>query len=306
MKTLSKAAQQKARDFLFAQVRPLEQALYHYEFEQGSKEAVLEELGKFQNPDGGFGRALEPDFRAVESSALATSVALDILRELKIPAENSLVSQAIGYLLESYDREKGVWRIIPEGTDSNPHAPWWSQERLESTFDDFRWNPKAELAGYLWDYESLVPAEFKSAVLDSAVSALENPPESIGADALLCYARLITTQNLPADIQALLQKTLQKLVPASVETDPEKWGGYCLKPLWIVNSADSPFYDTLADVVEGNLDYEIGTQRQDGSWAPNWNWAGMFPEDWQKAEREWRGNLTLRNLRSLKNFGRLE
>ena len=27
---------------------------------------------------------------------------------------------------------------------------------------------------------------------------------------------------------------------------------------------------------------------------------------WQQAEREWRGHLTLRNLRSLKSFGRLE
>ena len=47
MKTLSKTAQQKACDFIVAQARPLERALYQYEFEQRSQEAVLEELGTF-------------------------------------------------------------------------------------------------------------------------------------------------------------------------------------------------------------------------------------------------------------------
>ena len=306
MKKFSKAAKQKARDFLLTQARPLEQALYRYEFEQGDKETVLEELGEFQNPDGGFGHALEPDFRAEQSSALATSVALDILRDLDISAENPLVSRSIAYLLESYNPETGVWRIIPEGTDASPHAPWWSQERLETTFDGFRWNPKAELAGYLWTYESLVPVELKNAVLDSAVQAIEAPLESIGGDALLCYTRLIATKNLPADIQRRIRNSLQELIPVSVELDPEKWGDYCLKPLWLVNSPASPFYETLAEAVESNLDYEIESQCQDGSWTPNWNWAGTFPEAWKQAEREWRGILTLRNLRSMKNFGRLE
>ena len=306
MKTLSNAAQQKARDFILTHARPLEQALYSYEFEQGDKDTVLEVLKAFQNPDGGFGKALEPDFRAERSSALATSVALNTFRELEIPAENPLISKAIVYLLKSYDREKDVWRIIPEGTDSSPHAPWWSQERLETTFGGFCWNPKAELVGYLWDYGSLVPAGFKSAVLDSAVRALETPSQNLGADALLCYSRLLVTKSLAEEIRVQLQKILQELVPVSTETAPEKWGGYCLKPLWIVHSTDSPFYEALAEAVEANLDYEIETQSPDGSWTPNWNWAGMFPEAWQQAEREWRGNLTLRNLRSLKSFGRLE
>nr|HMN27151.1 hypothetical protein [Caldilineaceae bacterium] len=50
--------------------RPLDQERFHLFFAGGSAQAVLAELAKFQNEDGGFGHALEPDMRAAASSAL--------------------------------------------------------------------------------------------------------------------------------------------------------------------------------------------------------------------------------------------
>ncbi len=169
MKIFTKAQQQKAKEYIFTAGRQLEQALYRYYFEDGSAEGVFTALTAFQNSGGGFGRALEPDLRAPESSALATSHALEILRDLGASADHPLVKNAIGYLLKTYDREKGVWRIIPKTTDSNPHAPWWSQERLEETFDHFLANPRPELVGYLFTYESLVPENFKEPLLDEVL-----------------------------------------------------------------------------------------------------------------------------------------
>lgn len=306
MKLLTKDRQNAAKQFIFSHARPLEKALYRHYFEKGPKEDILKELKRFQNIDGGFGQAMEPDLRAPESSALATSVALDMLRELKTSAENSLLTDAIKYVLNTYDQEKGVWRIIPKTTARSPHAPWWNQEGLEETFDNFLANPRAELVGYLFTYESLVPSDLHHQILKSVLAHFESLPGRVSGDALLCYLRLYATKNLPQEAHKQLRSKLAQVLASSVETNPGQWSSYCLKPLWTISSPDSPFAEIIPDALERNLDCEIETQCEDGSWKPHWTWGGVYPDDWKIAEQEWRGILTLRTLRTLRNFGRLQ
>lgn len=52
---------EKTRMFVYRNSRPLDIARWQYHFEDGSKEAVLTALAPYQNEDGGFGHALEPD-----------------------------------------------------------------------------------------------------------------------------------------------------------------------------------------------------------------------------------------------------
>ena len=98
MKHLSRAAFERARQFLRTQARLLDRALFEHRFEQSPAESVLRELAHFQNDDGGFGHALEPDMRAPTSSALATGIGLRLLRELDCAADHSMVQRAIKYL----------------------------------------------------------------------------------------------------------------------------------------------------------------------------------------------------------------
>ena len=306
MKELTKDKQEKAKQYIFKNARPLEKAIYRYYFEEGTQEAVFNELAAFQNPDGGFGQAMEPDLRVPESSALATAVALDMLRELNAPAELEPVKHAIAYVLKTYDREKHVWRIIPETTDSSPHAPWWNQDGLEDTFGHFLSNPRPELVGFLWTYGTLVPADFREQILQTVLACLESLPDTISGDALLSYLRLYDTDNLPHEPRSRLEAKLLRVVPASIETDSAKWSSYCITPLMAITSPDSPFAQTIPEAIEKNLDYAIDTQCADGSWKPHWAWGDAYPDAWQTAEREWRGILTLRTLRTLRNFSRLQ
>lgn len=306
MKIFTKTQHQNAKEYIFRAGRPLEQALYRYYFENGAAEEVLTALASFQNTDGGFGRAMEPDLRTPESSALATSHSLELLRDLNTPADHPLVKNSIAYLLHTYDSDKGVWRIIPETTDSHPHAPWWNQEQLEETFDYFLANPRPELVGYLFTYESLVPADFKEQLLEDVLNHMEAQEGTISGDAVLCYLRLYDTENLPLEAHKRLTAKLLDIIEISVETNPEKWPNYCLKPLHAINSPDAPFADILADALQQNLDYEIEQQCADGSWSPHWTWGGMYPDAWKLAEREWRGIITLNTLRVLHNFERCE
>jgi hypothetical protein len=64
----------RARAFLRRNARPLDFARFQYHFENGSQEAVLTALAAYQNPDGGFGHALEPDAWNPNSSPMQTGL----------------------------------------------------------------------------------------------------------------------------------------------------------------------------------------------------------------------------------------
>ena len=76
--------------------RPLEQDQLRYYFGDGTVDEVLGELSKFQNDDGGFGHAMEPDILMPNSSLLCSSVAFRVLRELEVSDDSEIVHSAIG------------------------------------------------------------------------------------------------------------------------------------------------------------------------------------------------------------------
>ena len=88
MKKLTQQTFDQAKSFILNHGRTLDQRLFEYHFESGSKEAVRTALSPYQNGDGGFGQALEPDLRTPISSAVVTSQGLYILREVNEPAMN--------------------------------------------------------------------------------------------------------------------------------------------------------------------------------------------------------------------------
>ena len=133
-KSLSPKAFEEAATFLRSQARPLEVSRFNNIFNGSDVADVLIELKKFQNTDGGFGHALEPDLRAPESSALCSSIAFQIIRDHHISRGDDIVQQGIRYFADTFDQSELHWRIIPETADAAPHAPWWNQEGREAEF----------------------------------------------------------------------------------------------------------------------------------------------------------------------------
>ncbi len=307
MKVLTREAQACAKAFVEQYARPLEQWIYAYEFEQGPKDAIFEALAAFQNPDGGFGNALEPDLRLPDSSVLATTVGLQVLREFDAPADHPLVRGALRYLLHTFDPAAMAWPIIPPHTDNAPHAPWWTYgDNVAASWNGFLVNPRVEIIGYLWNYAPPgLPAWVRERLTAAAVAYLDEHTDKIQMFDLLCYNRLVKTRTLPEDTRATLIAKLTPLVGHLVVKDPAEWVNYNLMPLELVDSPDSPFAAVLGDVVAQNLDFEIAYQGDDGAWHPKWLWYGLYPDTWPTAEREWSGVITLRTLKTLRNFGRL-
>ena len=308
MKLLNIEAQERAKDFLSVHARPLERARYLYHFAGGEADGVLSELASFGNPDGGFGHALEPDLRLTDSSVLATTVALQILREIETPSDHPLVTNAMNYLLQTYDPAGQVWPIVPPNTDDAPHAPWWNYgEDVAANWNGFLGYPRAEILGYLYDHSPPgLPAWVRESLTSAAISYLDEQSGKVSMFDLLGYDRLVRTRSLPESARQGMLERLLPLAKKLVKTEPADWESYGLEPIELVDGPDSPFAGLFAESVSQNLESEIERQADDGGWHPKFTWYDdAYPDDWPAAERDHAGFMTLRTLLTLRSFGRL-
>ena len=303
---LTSEAFQRAATFLTTHARPLERALFAYEFQGTSRDDVIHALRPYANEDGGFGRALEPDVRTPSSSALATGIALEILESVGCPADHALVQNAARWLVTACS-DALVWRVVPPDTNDHPHAPWWHDEdgSLARTFGDFLLIPRANVVGGLQRLRRLVPAHWLDAITEATVSAVEAAEAlGIGGGSDLEYvARMARAPGLPAAHQTRLHACLRAAIPRAVVRDRTKWSSYCVTPLGAVPSPDAIGSDLLTEPLAEHLDFVVAQQTEEGTWDPAWSFD--YPAAWRHAHTEWRGILTLKTLQSLRAWGAL-
>ena len=135
---LEQARFELAREYIRDHARPVDRALFEFWFKSGSPARVAAELRAYQNEDGGFGRALEPDFRLEASSVAATTFAFRYLREVGASSGVPLVPSGIAYLVASYDRDRRAWPHVPPEVNEAPHAPWWHVDEHRAD-DELQW-----------------------------------------------------------------------------------------------------------------------------------------------------------------------
>jgi len=301
MSKLSPDSFRRAADFINSRARPIDQRLFEFYFASGSADAVIAAVANYQNPDGGFGHAIEPDFRLLTSSPMATTIAFQYLIEVAAHPDHPVVRAAIHYFLKMYDSARGLWPNVPPEVNDFPHAPWWHHEKPAETFQPVC---NAEIVAYLNAYPALVPQDILDRVNYIALTTLVNLPDAMEFHALLCYLRL--AQEIPAPRDILILSKLRAAVPLIVTKDSAKWSTYCVKPLTLAPTPYSPLADVLdpADI-SANLEYEIQHQSPAGSWAPTWAW-GQYPETWPEANLEWQGILTVKMLHTLKSYNRID
>jgi hypothetical protein len=293
----------RAREFLRQHARPLERARYCRHFGCTPVVDARAALAAFQNPDGGFGRALEPDFRLPASSAIATSVAFQHLRELGIPASDPMVSAAVRWTQAAFDPSLERWPAVPPAVNDWPHAPWWTWSGPGER--GFAANPGVELVAHLWHYNEVADPAFLAAVTEHVERLVAVWPAMPEMHDLFCLLRLVETPAAPAALRNQAADRVRATAGAVVTRDPQAWSSYSVKPLLMAPRADSLLAPLLDDCLGPNLDYEIEHQGADGAWAPNWHWFGLSPEHWPEAEQEWKGVLTLQMLLTLRSYGRL-
>ena len=163
---------ESSRAFLYRNARPLDLARFRYHFEGGKIEDVLTALSFYQNPDGGFGHALEADAWNPNSSPIATWCATEILREVGVlDASHPIVRGILRYLASGKDFDGHFWYTAVRSNNDYPHAPWWHTDEDSTCGGDY--NPTACLAGFILRYSekgsSLYRLGKRAEILEKAV-----------------------------------------------------------------------------------------------------------------------------------------
>lgn len=301
----------KARNFIYRNARPLDLALWKYHFEEGSADEVILALSHYQNPDGGFGNALESDCWNPNSSPIQTWAATEILRDINFnDKSHQLINGLLCYLQSGADFNQHIWfNTVPSNNDY-PHAPWWSFD--SSSQDQIDYNPTAALVGFILLYGDKNSTLYSTAtrLAKEATSWFFSQDQLNDMHMLSCYISLLeyskvaNTQEL-FDLQ-LLETKLISQVKSSISTNTAEWEtGYVCKPSHFLHSPSSIFYPGNEAIAKFECDFIIQTQLEDGSWEVSWGWS-EYPNEWAISKNWWKATGIISNLRYLNGFGRLK
>jgi len=256
-------------------------------------------LTPYQNPDGGFGQALEPDVRMPDSSVLATVTAIQLLVLCDSPASDPLVRGAMGYLETVMNREADAWHFVPANVDKAAHAPWWDFKDISG----YMLNPRAEIVGYMYRW----PEFFEESLRDRLahdIAARVDAANQLEMHDLLSVDRLLQTASFPEELHKPLFQVFKPLALAAIETSFEAWDNYGLSPLGVVREPGHPLAGDLAQAIELNLEYREERCEEDGSWTAPWTWYGRYDEEGPEAEPDIRSVVTADRIQSIIAFPR--
>jgi hypothetical protein len=283
----------RAETFIWTSARLIERQVYACLFCNGPAEGVIRALAAYQNPDGGFGNALEPDNRCPDSQPIFIEHALyilDMVNAITDPrVRTDMLLPVCDYLQTITTSEGGVPFVLPTA-NRYPHTPWMgAPENPPAAL-----NPTASIAGLL----------FKSGVQHAWLDrASDFCWREIPANQKEGFHDLmpVTTFLLNAPDQKRAAGQLERISeiirkPGVVEMDPTA-GGYVKMPLdWA--PTPTSFFRKLFDDETLRLHLTALARRQqaDGGWAINWD--PISPV----VDYEWRGRLTIDALVSLRGY----
>jgi len=294
----------RAALFVKNHARAIDRCLFAYHFEHGPAGDVLDALRAYQNPDGGFGHAIEPDFRLPSSSPMATSVGLQTCLAVGAPPDHPILQAAVTYLVNTYQTDGDYWPALPLEVNDHPHAFWWGREDVSAPPESAWANPTAELVGYLHYARKGVPPSLLTRASERARQNLESGV-AFGGEQLSFYqlltwerATAFLPEGLANDARDRILTAYRSLRPLTQEKLAE------LPVIALLDFREPVAVQAFPDEIDPLLDNIIQTQAEDGAWWPAWHW-GQYEDMWEVAKKEWAGRITVDCLHTLKNFGKL-
>lgn len=305
MKKLSKTLFNELSTYMNIGARPLERAIFNYYFNDSSSDDILDSLEAFQNLDGGFGKGIEPDFKLLDSSPMATSIGLRHLSTIdKSDRAQKMIGKAINYLETTFDVDRNGWYSVNDNVNNYPHAPWWEfRNYINMTVIDYSLgNPTAELIGYLYKYKKYLNKLDVYSLINYAITNLNKVTEFKSEHEIFCYISMYN--SLDEEFSSQIDNTLKLAVSQLVNTNQAEWINYVPTPLKFIEIDSKNFFGIEDKFIEQNLDYLVNKFEEKGKILPNWQW-DKYLEQWEIAKNEWTGILTLKALLSLLKFNRI-
>ncbi|MAT41491.1 MAG: hypothetical protein CL609_04045 [Anaerolineaceae bacterium] len=279
---------EKAANFIWLNARLLERYRFSYHFHHGSKSAVLTSLKAYQNPDGGFGNALEPDKRYPGSNAMDVMTAFYILDEINA-MDDPMVREACDFLVSASTPEGGLPFTIPQ-INSYPHSPWMG---TDDPYPPASINPTGDLVGLLLKHNVVHPWLEKAVPFcwQAQDSTRDGFHDIMPAIEFLKYA-----PNRPL-AEKMIGEIKQNILIKKLVNFDRKTEGYLKFPLDWAPSPNHVFRSLFSDQkIKNDLDALVAMQQDDGGWPINW------PPLSKAVEMEWRGIRTLQILLTLRAY----
>ncbi|WP_034439036.1 hypothetical protein [Clostridium ihumii] len=297
----------RAKRFILKNSRPLDMERWNYLFENGSKEDVISVLKTYQNIDGGFASALEPDCWNTNSTPLQTWAATQIIKEINLDDKtHPIIKGILNYLSSNNEFDGHRWNGLNTvvTNDNYPHAPWWSY----STKQELTYNPTASLIGFILKYAKKDTAIYKLACELSKEAynyfkknfPLESMHESACFIELYNYMKECSILNLVNmdEFKELLQKQIKQVITY----DTKIWNtDYICKPSLFINSKSSDFYLENKDICDFEYKFILKTQDDDGSWKVTWEW-NDYLEQWAISKNWWKSDIIIKNIKYIREF----
>jgi len=281
--------------FLLTEARLLERRLFAAVFLGQPGVHVIDALRGYQNDDGGFGHALEPDKRCPASLPIDVETALGAMAAAGA-ADEIMITRACDFLAVTAARADagGAVPLAFDVIEQFPRAAHWTDwtyapalnptaglaGRLYQLGVDHPW--RAQATEYCWQQLAAGGPIGDAHTLSEVMIFLAHVPDRDRADR---HAREIAAQF--ADV-------------AMFHLDPDA-DGYGLTPLHLAQEPGSRWRSLFADAqIDSHLDRLLKSQQDDGGWPISWD-----PPS-QAAAQEWRGIVTLQALRTLTSYGRIK
>ncbi|WP_063060153.1 hypothetical protein [Nocardia sienata] len=277
-----------ARQFIESNARVLERHQLAVLLDNGPVEPVLTALAAYQNHDGGFGHALEPDVRCPDSQPAAALAALDVLTDINA-TRAPMVTEVSDWIATIAHPDGGIPTVLPSA-DGHPHAPWMTPSP-EAGFLTYA------LAARLWQLGA------RHSWLDTATTWCWNQIEAI--DKPVGYTVEFALQFLDAVPDPARAAAAIELLRPAIRTDgtvPVEGGieNEHIKPLDLSPRPTAPsralFDDSTITAELERLEHE---QLADGGW--DFHFLHYSPGQIV----EWRGLTTLAALRTLREHRRI-
>lgn len=286
-----------AKRFVLEHARPVDLAVYKYFFEDGPNTAVIRELKRYQNQDGGFGHGLELDCWNPNSSPITTNDAVITLFRVDALKGDSEMTKGIVRYLESgdaFDREKKRWLFAIDSNREYPHGIWWEKEG-----DGIHgFNPTMSLAAVEVCFGN--GGVLYEEILREGMEYLRDN-EDVSGEALKCFmlAYELLLENHITQVIDLseLKMLISRRLSDAICKDIKKYGvEYVPVPSDFFAGSFSAFITpSMKPLIAAEQAVLERLQMEDGGFDITWEW-GTDDSEFHQARSWWRPRLTIDKL----------
>lgn len=289
-------------DWIQTYARPYDRAKWNFLFHDGTKENIVTEMCRYQNPDGGMGNGFECDVLLPLSAAIPTAEAIFQAYDYGLDTGSDWFRAILDYFENSVQDIPKYWEDCPREAMDYPHAPWWNWEPCTV----FNPNPCGCAASALITCGSPSQKELGLRAARDCFTLLCSQDfcgdhDTLNIKALVERLTMAGSPLVTEDVMAAMERRIRE----NTCFDPAKWHEYTFQPLDFADSPDSLWLDIVKDGIEDNVNFWLDSLNPNGVWEPNFSW-GVDSDVSRQVTQNWRGYITVKRARILQNFGLIE